>query len=186
MVRLHAFVLSFLLFSALCSSALGQNEGAVKPGDEVRFATAGESVSGRVTSINDSSMSVRVRKQFTYGTATKYVSGVATLPLYHVTELQVGEKRSRWRKALIGSGIGLATGLATTGVLLARCDDDCWGGLVVYSGLVFFTAPLTAVGGAIGALLPPGYRWRDARVKPQLGMTYHPETGAGLALRLRW
>lgn len=186
MVRSYTFALSFLCLTVFCHSAFGQNGRAVEPGDRVRFTTAGERVSGRLTALTNTSMSVRVKQQYAVGTATKYVSGVATLPLYSVTGLQVGEKRSRWRKALVGGGIGLAAGLATTGVLLARCDNDCWGGLVAYSGLMFFTAPLTAVGGAIGALLPPGYRWRDARVKPQLGMTYHPDTGAGLALRLRW
>lgn len=186
MIRSYTFALSFLCLFVFCPSAFGQSGIMVEPGDRVRFTTAGERVSGRITTLTDTSMSVQVKQQYAVGTATKYASGVATLPLYHVTGLQVGERRSRWRKALIGGGIGLASGLATTGILLAQCDGDCWGGLVVYSGLVFFTAPLTAVGGAIGALLPPGYRWRDARVKPQLGMTYHPETGAGLALRLRW
>lgn len=186
MIRVYAFALSFLLLSALCPSAFGQSERPVEPGDQVRFTTAGESVSGPVTALTDTSLSVKVKQRYAAGTATKYVSGVATLPLYHVTGLQVGEKRSRWRKALIGGGIGLASGLATTGVLLARCDGDCWGGLVAYSGLVFFTVPLTAVGGAIGALLPPGYRWRDASVTPQLGVSYHPDTGTGLALRLQW
>lgn len=145
-------------------------------GDQVRVTTPERQVIGRVQDLSRDSLVI----------VTGEAEAASTLDLRSLIALEVLKERFRWRGALIGGGVGLGTGVALTGAMLASCSDDCRGGLIVIVSSVYLTPPLILIGAVVGALIPPGRRRRSVPLRDSPGKAFLHEQGPGLALRLQW
>jgi len=114
-------------------------------GAEVRVEAGGRRIRGRVRSIEDDQIVLRLgaREQ--------------PLPRAEVTRIDLKKRSHRGRNALIGLGVGAGVGIGI-GVAASRCSGfGCIGSRAVEIG-----APvgLAALGAAIGAVLPTG-GWQE-------------------------
>jgi hypothetical protein len=113
---------------------------------------------GRILSADEESFTVRLRD-----------GREIIVPVRAIERLQVPVGRHpRWWGALNGMGIGGLVWAVLSGVALATCDENanpewgCFGWVVV---LICGTPVAAGVGGAVGALLPPGERWETRRLQ---------------------
>jgi hypothetical protein len=102
-------------------------------------------------------------------------AGVATtIPRDSIERLDRSLGRhSRGRGALIGAGIAAVVGVASSLAYGASCEEEeCTMGAAY--GLLLYTPLAMGVGAAIGALVPPGDRWKPVQ-NERVSLRFDPD-----------
>jgi hypothetical protein len=178
----------FLSFAAVC----GGQARELRVGTTVRALVAegpeGESaaranrlVAGRLLALDDAALTLETSPE----------SPPLAVSRQSLARLEVFRKSQRKKGALIGLGVGAATGLALNAAAASGSDEGCWSRsddplehLVCSSLDETFSSPalyvtsallIGAVGAGIGALVAPGDRWqvvRSDRLRLVVGPTH--------------